>query len=218
MFKRLLLATVLTASALAGVSQAQAAPIIQLMVGSTVITDNGAGDNSPINDVISYSAAVAPFNVTVNTGVANDLPYLDLASQDISSSAAGTLIIKFTATDLTSPSAITNYLTMFSGNIAGGSATVRLQSYYDASNSAFGTATALGNLSSSNAGFFLNSVNAAGGSAMFSLTEILTVTADGAGRNFSLDASVSNVPEPMSIALVGTGLVGIGALRRKRTA
>ena len=217
MFKRLLLATVLaTATGVVAVSHAQAAPIVQLMVGSTLITDNGTGDINPVGGAIAYTASSGPFSFTLNSGVANSLPYLDLASQDVSSTGVGSLVIKFTQTGLTSPSALTNYLTMFSGNISGGSATVQLQSYYDASNTAFGTATSLGNLSNSNSGFFLSSTNAAGGSALFSLTEVLTVTASGAGRNFSLDASVSNVPEPMSVALLSTGLIGLGALRRKR--
>ena len=189
---------------------------VLLMVDGTAVTDNGAGDLNASTGVITYSGGAANFNVAVNTGISTSSPLIDLSNVLATSTGSGSIIIKLTSTGLTSPVGGQNWLSQFTGSYSGGSASITAQTYIDTSNVAFGTGTLLGSFIASNTPFALSSVNLGGGTTPFSLTEVVTVTANGAGRNFSLDTQLSLVPEPVSMALLGVSLIGLGVLRLRR--
>ena len=192
-------------------SPAYAGLEIQLQSGSTTYNQSGG---SPL--VVNQS--IGNFTTTVDIGTATNTPALDLSSVDVSSSTGGTLIITLSANDFTSPNGAANWLSQFSGNFGSGLATVTLQTYLDSSNTLLGTATLLSTLSASTTPFSLSDMVAASNGVPFALTEVLTITTTGPAL-LSLDASVADgpIPEPASIALLGSSLIGVCiAARRKR--
>lgn len=219
MLKRLLLASVLTAGFVAATTSNADAAVI-LMVGSQTITDGGTADSNPGANQITYFGSGTTFTSSINTGVFATGPYLDVASQEITSKQAGSLVIKFTVTDLTSPTFIANYLSKFSGNISGtttAGAKAELVTYYDPNNAQFGTTTLLSDLTGTGT-YGLTGSAPGGGKTPFSLTEVLTITASAAGQSFSVDGSLTPVPEPISLVVLGVGLAGVGMVRHRRKA
>lgn len=197
------------------ISSADAVPVLTLDDGVTSIsiTDNMAGDMNSAEGAITFAGSIGSFIVNVSSGVSypvagsSTLPVLDLINQAVSSSSSGSLRVTFTQ-DGFGPVAASSLMSSVTGGFISGSGTIDIETLINGA-----VVSTMGPFSGTT---FTDTVSASISAATpFSIGLVANIHHNGAATS-SLDTGVA-VPEPGTLAMFGSGLVGLYYVRRSKT-
>jgi hypothetical protein len=219
--------TLLTAfiGALASSSMMQAGTISLSVQEGSFAALTATSDSGFVN--VASNTTYHDFKIEELTGSGSPLfavPYLDLSTFDVTTSltSAATLTLKLTETNLTLPTSPLSVTSSFIG-ILNGVTSETISTYYDTTNTAYGTGHLLGTTTFTTPGS--DSANTFGtitASGQYSETEIIVATfapVTGGTESLNSSALITAAPEPVSLGVAGIGLLGfglIGARRRKK--
>lgn len=192
-------------------------------ISTVLVADNGAGDTNPLLGAVTTQSVIGNFMVGVTTGLTMPvigspvMPTMDVNSVQVSMGTGGTVTIAFSEVNYGPLAAGSNLVSMAMGGVTGG--TVSWNAYYDTGNALFAQTSLIGSLGAFSGGAFAGATaGQLGIGSPFSITSVITINHGAGTKVSSFDAIIEPVPEPGTIALLGSGIVGLFFFgRRKRT-
>ena len=197
------------------------------------IADGGAGDmTGPLDNTILFIGSLGNFNIVVSQGIdasVGNVPALSFfTTAQTMPNVGGSLTAMFTVTDIAGPLP-SNDVGIFNSNVFGGAmGPVTYEAFLDSNNQAFGLTTQLTNFGGPFSGAFASSDSTTVPSITgpYSLTMVfnITHTADQILKTTGVTSQLTSeadptgqpIPEPSTVFLFGSGLVGVGLWRWKK--
>lgn len=196
---------------------ASAFATVELQLTSGLAT-TGTITGTPVvgGSVVTFSGSVGGWTVNLTTGFSNGPgdPTMDLSSFDaVATSGASPLTVELSDNGFTT--GFPEWTLSASGHLVKGTGTATYSAYLDNGNTDFAMTTPIGTLGPYSAAYATSATFGAVAVAPYSLTEVLTVTSTSSSTQWSTDSSISPVPEPGSVMLLGTVLLSVVQIVRR---
>jgi hypothetical protein len=186
--------------------------------GTVTIFDNLAGDSNGALGVVNFAGTVGLWTIVATVGLSD--PFIGPSELDLFSIqlAGGGSSLTLEYSDHGFSAFTPGWRMEFGGTISNGG-TVTYDAWQDNSNAVFGTASHIGTIGPLGPGAFSGTLDGFViplPDSEYSLYQRLIVTSPSSGTLYSGDAFLTPVPEPTSLFLLGSGLVGFAGFARRK--